>query len=175
MNRVLITSICAGLAVVACGGGATQSSSSGGGSSSAGTSAAATSTSSSSGSSDTLTVSGSLSLSVQEAASSANMCQPAAGGGAGAILSYGTYNLQFSLPPGTTTFPGATALVALFSTADSSQEWSIGSRASASAAGTATLSSDGKHGTVDVDMLPDPPSPNPNLKPIHVKGSFSCS
>ena len=29
-------------------------------------------------------------------------------------------------------------------------------------------------GTIDADMLPDPAKPNPSLKPIHVKGSFTC-
>jgi hypothetical protein len=54
------------------------------------------------------------------------------------------------------------------------QEWSIGTNQSANESGTVTLSSDGKSGSVDVDMLPDPPRPNPALKPIHVTGTFTC-
>jgi hypothetical protein len=123
-----------------------------------------------------LTVSGSLSQSLHEIASSSNTCRPNAGGGASAILTFDAYTLQFFLPTGTTTFPtpaGVNAGVAFYNSNDSSQEWAVGG--TASAAGTATLSSDGKHGTVDVDMLPHPAHPNPALQPIHVKGTFSCS
>jgi hypothetical protein len=180
MRRVLYVSICAGLALVACGGGTgtTSSSSGGGGGTSSSTGPSAPSTSTGSGSGDFLTVSGSLSLSLHETANSANKCTANPNGGASGILIFDAYNLQFFLPAGSTTFPapaGGNAGVAFYNGNDSSQEWAIGSSNTATAAGSATLSSDGKHGTVDVDMLPSPPSPNPSLKPIHVKGSFSCS
>jgi hypothetical protein len=56
----------------------------------------------------------------------------------------------------------------------STQEWSVGSNVSKTAAGTVTISANGKSGTIDADMLPDTPHPNPALKPIHVKGTFTC-
>lgn len=180
MRWVLIASMCAELAVVACGSGTstTSSSSAGGGTSSSSAGTSAPSTSAGSGSGDSLTVSGSLSLSLYETPNSANTCTTNASGGVSAILVFDAYNLQFFLPVGSTTFPapaGANAGVAFFNSNDSSQEWGIGTSTTATAAGTATLASDGKHGTVDADMLPNPPHLNPNLKPIHVRGTFSCA
>jgi len=60
------------------------------------------------------------------------------------------------------------------SRAASTQEWSVGTNVSKTAAGTMTISAGGKGGTIDADMLPDTPRPNPALKPIHVKGTFAC-
>jgi hypothetical protein len=161
MKVVFIASICVGLAAVACGSAATTSSSSGG------------------VSGGSLTVSGSVSVTTHELSNSAIQCTGNASAGVSAILAYDTYTLQFFLPSGTTTFPapaGVNAGVTFYNSNDSSQQWAIGGSGDAgAAAGTATLSSDGKRGSVDVDMVPHPAHPNPNLKPIHVKGTFSCS
>lgn len=117
-----------------------------------------------------LTVTGSVSASVHEISNTANKCQTAAGGDVSAILAFDTYSLQFAIPTGTTTFPNTSGHfgVAFFNNNDFTQEW-------AASAGTVTLSADAKSGTVDVDMSPHPPRPNPALKPIHVKGTFTCS
>ncbi len=71
-------------------------------------------------------------------------------------------------PPSTTAPAPATTEVA---TIDSSTEWSAGTKVSAAASGTATF--DGKHGTIDVDMLPDALRPNPAVGPVHVTGTFA--
>jgi hypothetical protein len=117
-----------------------------------------------------MTVTGSVSASVNETSNSANTCQTASGGAVSGILAFDTYSLQFAIPTGTTTFPSTAGNfgVAFFNNNDSSQEW-------AASAGTVTLSSNAKSGTVDVDMSPHTPTPNPALKPIHVKGTFTCA
>jgi hypothetical protein len=124
-----------------------------------------------------LTVTGSVSATVNETSNSANKCQRAAGGLVTGILTFDMYSLQFGLSPGSTHFPQAsgTSGIALFNNNDSTQEWSIGSSQTASAAGSVLVGADGKSGNIDVDMLPNPPRPNLALKPIHVKGSFTCT
>ena len=134
-----------------------------------------------------LTVSGSLSLSLAQSANVATPCKlPTTGsttaggleGNTSGTLSFndGTtyYALQFSVGAGTTTFPAGavTNIVGFYPSTDSTKEWSIGTNVSKAERGTVTLT--GKHGTIDVDMAPDPPQPNPALKPIHVKGTFEC-
>jgi hypothetical protein len=123
-----------------------------------------------------LLVTGSLSLSIAQNASTQNVCPPT-GATVTGNLDYDVWVLQFGIPVGTTTtWPAAAgkALVAFYNRNDSTMEWSIGTGKSATAVGTVTVSADGKGGTVDVDMLPDPPKPNPSLMPIHVKGTFVC-
>ncbi len=81
------------------------------------------------------------------------------------------YAVTFLLPNGATTFPTSPSLfVSIVNVGDSSQMWTIGGKQSPSAAGTASF--DGAQGSVDVDMVPDPP--NPALSPLHLKGSFAC-
>jgi hypothetical protein len=84
------------------------------------------------------------------------------------------YKLQFTAPVGTSTLPDPSfsAGVGLYEVLDSTVEWTAGTRNTATAAGTITF--DGTHGTVDVDMLPDTSTPNPALGPIHVTGTFDC-
>jgi hypothetical protein len=166
MRRCLLA-LCGALTVAGCG--STTASPAGGGGAPASSSAAA-------GSGASLTVTGSLSVTVNETSNSANRCQRGSGGIVSGILTFDTYSLQFGLGPGTTSFPNTagTSVVAFFNNNDSTKEWSIGSRQTATAAGTVTLAADGKSGTVDVDMLPNPPRPNPALQPIHVKGTFTC-
>jgi hypothetical protein len=166
MGRYLVA-LCGAVMVAACGATTTTPAGSGG----------AATTSAGTGSGASLTVTGSLSTSVNETSTSANTCQRGPGGVVTAILEFDTYSLQFSLPPGSTRFPNSagTTAVAFFNNNDATQEWSIGSSQTASAAGSAVVGADGKSGTVDVDMLPNPPQPNPALKPIHVKGSFTCA
>ena len=81
--------------------------------------------------------------------------------------------LTFSLPKGTTTFPETkwSAFVGLVDLADASRYWTIGNRKLPPTVGTATF--DGAQGTVDAQLIPDPP--NPALTQIHLKGSFSCA
>jgi hypothetical protein len=151
-------------------GAASNSSASGGPSSTAGSST-----------SGSLTVTGSMALSLHPTAGSHGRCTPPATGssdGTKAVLDFddGTtyYALQFDLPPGATTFTGTApkGFVALFASTDSTKEWSIGTNVTAAEKGNVTFN--GKRGTIDVDMAPDPPSPNPALKPIHVSGTFEC-
>ena len=52
-----------------------------------------------------LTVTGSVSVTVSETSNSANTCQTASGGVVSGILSFDTYSLQFAIATGTTTFP----------------------------------------------------------------------
>ena len=129
-----------------------------------------------------LTVSGSLTLSLDFSTGSHGRCNapsPGTQGNTTGVLDFdnGTdyYALQFSLARGTSTFPGAAgkSFVAFFASTDSTKEWSIGTNVTKADAGTVTFT--GTQGTVDVDMAPDPPNPNPALKPIHVKGTFECT
>lgn len=178
-RKPVVLALACAAAIAGCGSSATPSSSAAtnssqptqGPSTAPGTSAPAV------GSGSNLVVTGSLSLSLAETPNSANMCQPAPGSAVSGILIFGSYDLQFSLPIGTTQFPQtpSTGLVAFFNGNDSTQEWAAGTNVAKTAAGTATVAADGKSGTVDVDMLPDPPTPNPALKPIHVKGTWTCS
>jgi hypothetical protein len=148
----------------------------------------ATTASSGSATHGALAVTGFLSVSLKQSPSVTSPCKvPTTGtttsggleGNTSGILGFndgngGYYALQFSLAPGTSTFPAAATknIVAFYPSSDSSKEWSIGTQVSKTQSGTATLS--GKHGTVDVDMAPEPPKPNPSLTPIHVKGTFDC-
>jgi hypothetical protein len=160
--------------LIGCGGGGPTSLSSAGGQS---TPSAATSAATGGGSGGALVVTGSLSLSLQESSNSASACQfnPGANQVTG-ILVFNGYALQFGIAVGTTHYPMTppSSAVAFFNGNDSHQEWSVGTPRSATASGTVTLSADHKTGTVDVDMLPDAPRPNPALKPVHVKGTFTC-
>ena len=174
MRRFLLA---VGCAVAVAGCGSTASAPTGGGTTAATQSSSGGSPATpapSTGALGNLVVSGSLSLTLAETSNTSNKCQPGSGNTISAILVFDAYALQFSLPIGTTQFPQGAGLVAFFNGNDSTQEWSIGSRVSAGQSGTATISADGKTGSVDVAMLPDPPRPNPALKPIHVKGSFTC-
>jgi hypothetical protein len=122
-------------------------------------------------------VTGSLSLSLEESSNSAGACQYNSGAKQlTGILVFKRYALQFGIPVGTTHYPmtSPASVVAFFNGNDSTQEWSIGASRSATASSTVTLSADHKTGAVDADMLPDTPQPNPALKPIHVKGTFTC-
>ena len=121
---------------------------------------------------------GSLSLNLHFSTGTHGHCTANPQGATNAVLDFddGTnyYALQFSLPKGTSTFPDAfgKGFVAFFPSTDSTKEWSIGTNVTKAEVGTVTFT--GTDGTVDVDMAPDPPNPNPALKPIHVKGTFKC-
>lgn len=172
--------VVAGLAIVGCGSSSSSQSSSaqGAASSASSTSTASAATSTGGGSGGMLTVSGSLSQTLhQSAPGGGQMCQRMANGVVSGIMGFDNYNLQLSMPAGTSAFPAAfgKGVVAFFNSNDSTMEWSIGSQRTKAASGTVTVSSDGKQGSVDVDMLPDAPRPNPSLMPIHVKGTFVCS
>jgi hypothetical protein len=170
----LLPALCGAVMLIACGGTGPTTSRSGGTQS---PSNAGTSGSTGGGSGGALVVTGSLSLSLQESSNSASACQfNSTAMQVSGILVFNGYALQFSIPVGTTHYPTTppSSAVAFFNGNDSTQEWSIGTSHSATASGTVTLSADHKIGTVDVDMLPDAPRPNPALKPIHVKGSFTC-
>ena len=169
MQHKYLLAVCGALMVAGCG--STASPTTGGGA------PAATSPAGGGASGGNLTVTGSLSVSVNETSTSSNKCQRAPDGMVSAILEFDAYSLQFSLAPGNTHFPNTsgTSGVAFFNNNDSSMEWAIGTSRSASAAGTVTVAADGKSGIVDVDMMPNPPSPNPALHPIHVKGTFTCT
>ena len=134
-----------------------------------------------------LTVTGSLSLSLHQSTTVSTPCKlpttgtTTAGGLEGntsgtLVFNEGTtfYALQFSVGSGTLTFPAAAIknIVGFYPSSDSTKEWSIGTQVSITQSGTVTFTA--KHGTIDVDMAPDPPSPNPSLAPIHVKGTFDC-
>ena len=84
------------------------------------------------------------------------------------------YVLQFSISAGSYTLPdpASKVFVELYVATDSTREWSAGTSVSSAAGGAITF--DGTHGMIDVDMLPDTPSPNPALAPIHVTGTFDC-
>jgi hypothetical protein len=176
MTRVLLALLCAAL-FSACGAASSTATSNSAQNTSAPAAAGSTPTAAQGGSAGHLVVTGSLSVSANETPNSANMCQAGSGGTVSAILVFDAYALQFDIPVGTSRFPSTPSpgAVAFFNGSDSTQEWSIGTARSATASGTATLSADGKSGSVDVDMLPDPPRPNPALKPIHVKGTFVCA
>lgn len=85
----------------------------------------------------------------------------------------GAYVVTLYLLIGETTFPATTQqpFVSLVNLRDASKHWTIGGRTQ-SPTTTGIASFDGTRGTVDVDMIPDPP--NPALTPIHLKGSFTC-
>jgi hypothetical protein len=181
MTRTLLAATCAAVAIVGCGSSTTSSSGGGGVSPGGSTSAPAGSSSSAStstggGGGGSLTVTGSLSLTLQQTANTSAKCQSGAGTTVSAILPFDNYDLQFSIPIGTTAFPAGYGKggVAFYNSNDSSQEWTLGTNVSKAATGTVTLSSDAKMGTVDIDMLPETPRPNPSLAPIHVKGTFVC-
>jgi hypothetical protein len=185
MTRTLLAATCVAVAIVGCGSSTTSSSGGGGASAGGSTSAPAGSSSSSSapaststggGGGGSLTVTGSLSLTLQQTPNTAAKCNSGAGTTVSAILPFDNYFLQFSIPIGTIVFPAGYGKggVAFYNGNDSSQEWSIGTNLSKGTTGTVTLSSDAKMGTVDIDMLPEPPRPNPSLAPIHVKGTFVC-
>ena len=126
---------------------------------------------------NTITVSGSLTLSLTEGKTRSFDCQ-ANGSKTSAILPFNgssdhlEYRFQFSVATGTTEFPSVKGVVALYDLLDNTREWAAGTTKSAAAAGTITF--DGHRGSVDLDLLPDPPHPNPALAPVHVKGSFTC-
>lgn len=165
MARLLLGVVCA-LLVAGCGSGSsTATGSSGPVNSSAGT--GSTTTAAQAGSGGQLVVTGSLSVSVSETSTSANACRAGSGGTVSAILEFDTYSLQSGVPTGTTHFPSTPSpgAVAFFNNNDSTQEWSIGTARSAAEPGTVTLSTDGKSGSADVDMLPDRPNPIPRCTP----------
>lgn len=121
-----------------------------------------------------LVLSGGVSDTLAQVETTSGKCRTVASATTGAALfegSTGRYILQIqSFPNGTTSFPTTgTEAIVLTKADDATQQWVISTKQSTTA-GTATL--DGTTGTVDVDMLPDPP--NAALNPIHVTGSFSC-
>jgi hypothetical protein len=165
-------------ALVAGGCGSSSSKTASTASSSADTTAQASPTTQPSSPAGSLAVSGFLSLSLTQYSNGAYKCQASQPntsgmlGFEGSATVGGSYVLQFSIPQGTTTWPGTKGLVAFYDSNDSTKEWSIGTARSSNQTGTLTF--DGTRGTLDISMLPDPPRPNPALTPIHLKGTFSC-
>lgn len=106
-------------------------------------------------------------------------CKVDATGRASNIIEFdgtsGSYNLQLSIPAGTTTFPDASgqAGVAFYDTNNSKLEWGA-SNAKQAGTGTVTNSADNKTGTLDVQMTDAAPPGSPPLQPIHVSGSWTC-
>ena len=119
-----------------------------------------------------LIVSGFFSETLSEARLTTPRCHPRGAAANAGFMFNGPnkgYVLTFYLPIGTTSFPSTDPhqyFVSLADLPDESQHWVIGDQKLAPTAGTATF--DGAQGTVDLEMLPDPP--NPALTPIHVKG-----
>lgn len=134
----------------------------------------------------TLTVTGSLSLSLQPAPHVTTPCNlPNTGSTAGGLADHTSgsliltdgkadYLFQFYVGPGTTTLPAdfGKTTVALWPKADPTKKWAIGTNTTATQSGTITMN--GKHGTIDAAMAPDPPAADPALSPIHVQGTFDC-
>jgi hypothetical protein len=127
--------------------------------------------------SGSLTVTGSQTLSLTED-TNGSPCQPGAPdhlrGVVGLTGPTSRYQLQIDVAPTVSVWPkdAKKYLVAFFSVNDSTKEWSIGTAKSATAHGTLTVN--GHHGRLDLDMVPDTPTPNPSLGPIHIKGTFTC-
>lgn len=85
------------------------------------------------------------------------------------------YDLQMSIPPGTTTFPDASGKAGVFfyNSNNSNLEWGASS-AKQGGTGTVTVTADNKTGTLDVQMTEAEPPGSPKLAPIHVSGSWTC-
>jgi hypothetical protein len=132
-------------------------------------------------SADTLTVTGAVSLTLSENTTiTARRCDPGATAAAPitGMIPFGSGDKQYvlqlvSLPEGTSTLPGAKAAVAFYNGTVSAEEWGAG-LTQAAGSGTATLSADGKKGTVDLMMTQAAPSGSPAKAPIHLSGTFSC-
>ncbi len=123
-----------------------------------------------------ITITGSVTDTLKETADSASSCTPSGGVTNGRLDFEGAagYFLVFTLATGAVTFPDGSNqnAVGIYNSNDSTQQWLIGSAAASTSAGTASF--DGQAGTMDVDMIPHTPTPNPALKNIHVKGTFHC-
>ncbi len=125
----------------------------------------------------TLVVSGFVADTLTEVRLSTPRCHPAVAANVSGGFEFdgpkSRYALTLSLPKGATTFPttNGQAFVRLIDLSDATKNWIIGSSRLAQATGTAMF--DGAQGTIDAEMLPDPP--NPAVTAIHVKGSFTCA
>ena len=78
-----------------------------------------------------------------------------------------------SLPKGRSILPGSKVAIAFYNGTVSAQEWGAG-LTKAAGNGLATLSADGKTGTVNLTMTQAAPAGSAAMAPIHVSGSFSC-
>lgn len=197
-GRLLAMCVAASLlAVAGCSSSSKSASKSGGSTSAAATSAAATSaaastpagpsattaataTAAGTSSGGKLSVTGAVAASLAESTdTSAIRCSVDAGGNASNIISFdgtsASYNLQMSIPAGTTTFPDASGRSGIYFYAidNSKLEWGA-SNAKQAGTGTVTRSADNKTGTLDVQMTDAAPPGSPQLQPIHVSGSWSC-
>jgi hypothetical protein len=127
-----------------------------------------------------LTVTGSVTATLTEATNAdAVKCKLDAAGSASNIIEFdgdsGSYNLQMSIPAGTTTFPNETGKSGVFFYNDNNSklEWGASTTAKGGT-GTVTRAPDNKSGTVDVQMTDAAPPGSPPLAPIHVSGSWTC-
>jgi len=124
-----------------------------------------------------ITITGSVTDTLKETADSASSCTVAGGVTNGRLDFEGAaagYFLVFSLAIGAVTFPDGSNrnAVGIYNNNDSTQQWLIGSAAASTSVGT--VSFDGRAGTINVDMIPHTPTPNPALKNIHLTGNFNC-
>ncbi len=127
-----------------------------------------------------LTVTGAVAATLPETTDASGIrCSIDAGGNASNIIMFdgtsASYDLQMSIPAGTTTFPDASGKsgIYFYDSDNSKLEWGA-SNAKQAGTGTVTRSADNKSGTLDVQMTDAAPPGSPQLQPIHVSGSWSC-